>query len=185
MMDGMDTAARALLASLFRSAVAAAHPAAVLPSTLPEPPPRGRLVIPAAGKAAGAMTEVAEQYYLRRLPRQRLAGLAVTRHCYGRPTQLVPVINAGHLVPDAAGISATKRVLALADASILTIWSWFSLPAAHRRTGSPPVDAVTLAEKQAVTRATQEQRRHRRDERAAQASIAHQGRPPHKTRLSR
>ena len=63
-MDGMDRTARAFLESLFRSAVAAAHPAAVLPTNLPEPPARGRLVILAAGKAAGAMTEVAEQHYL-------------------------------------------------------------------------------------------------------------------------
>jgi glycerate 2-kinase len=40
-----------LLESLFRSAVAAAHPAAVLPPNPPEPPPRGWLVILAAGKA--------------------------------------------------------------------------------------------------------------------------------------
>ena len=103
----MTTSARDLLESLFRSAVAAAHPAGILPPNLPEPPPRGRLIILAAGKAAGSMTEVAERHYLAQLPPDRLAGIAVTRHGYGRPTRHIPVIEAGHPVPDAAGLNAT------------------------------------------------------------------------------
>src|SRR5262249_20827704 len=87
------------------------------------PPPRtprrhgGRLVVRAAGKAAGSMTEVAEGHSLdaHRLPRRRIGGIAVTRHGYGRPTRLVPVIEAGHPVPDAAGLSATGQALDLAD----------------------------------------------------------------------
>jgi hydroxypyruvate reductase len=81
----MNTSARDLLESLFRSAVGAAHPAGILPPNLPATPPRGRLVILAAGKAAGSMTEVAERHYLAQLPPDRLAGIAVTRHGYGRP----------------------------------------------------------------------------------------------------
>src|SRR4029077_18950396 len=98
-MDGMDRTARAFLESLFRSAVAAAHPAAMLPASLPEPPARGRLVILAAGKAAGAMTEVAKQHYLALLPRKRLAGLAVTRHGYWRPAHRVSRHAGTHPVP--------------------------------------------------------------------------------------
>jgi glycerate 2-kinase len=152
-MDGMDRTVRAFLESLFRSAVAAAHPTAVLPTNLPEPPARGRLVILAAGKAAGAMTEVTEQHYSALLPRQRLAGLAVTRHGYGRPTQLVPVIEAGHPVPDAAGISTTKRVLALADAVDAEDLVLVLLSGGASANWIAPVDGLTLAEKQAVTRA--------------------------------
>jgi glycerate 2-kinase len=152
-MDGMDQAARAFLESLFRSAVAAAYPAAVLPASLPDPPARGRLVILAAGKAAGAMTEVAEQHYRPLLPRQRIAGLAVTRHGYGRPTQIIPVIEAGHPVPDAAGISTTKRVLALADAVDADDLVLVLLSGGASANWIAPVDGLTLAEKQAVTRA--------------------------------
>jgi len=86
------TPTRDFLESLFRAAVAAAHPANCLPQNLPEPPPRGRLIILAAGKAAGAMTEVAERHYIPLLPVEKLAGLAVTRHGYGRPTRRIPVI---------------------------------------------------------------------------------------------
>ncbi len=101
------TPTRDFLELLFRSAVAAAHPVNCLPQNLPEPPRRGRLIVLAAGKAAGSMTEVAERRYMPLLPVERLAGLAVTRHGYGRPTRRIPVIEAGHPVPDRAGISAT------------------------------------------------------------------------------
>src|ERR1700683_5838432 len=62
-ISAMDIAAREFLESLFRSAVAAAHPSGCLPAKLPEPPPRGRLVILAAGKAAGSMAQVGDQRY--------------------------------------------------------------------------------------------------------------------------
>src|SRR5262249_59835718 len=55
---------RAFLEGLYRTAVAAAHPASCLPVHLPPPPLSGRLIILAAGKAAGSMTEVAERFYL-------------------------------------------------------------------------------------------------------------------------
>ena len=99
------------------------------------------------------MTEVAEQHYLALLPRKRLAGLAVTRHGYGRPTQLVPLIEAGHPVPDAAGISTTKRVLALADAVDAEDLVLVLLSGGASANWIAPVDGLTLAEKQAVTRA--------------------------------
>src|SRR2546423_14439030 len=68
--------ARAFLQGLFDTAVNAAHPARCLPAHLPAPPATGRLVILAAGKAAGAMAEVAERPYLdgRGLPTERLRG---------------------------------------------------------------------------------------------------------------
>ncbi len=151
--DGIDRSARVLLKSLFRAAVEAAHPAAVLPPNLPEPPPRGRLIILAAGKAAGSMTEIAERHYLARLPRGRLAGLAVTRHGYGRPTRDIPVIEAGHPLPDAAGISATKRALALADAADADDLVLVLLSGGASANWIAPAAGLALEEKQAVTRA--------------------------------
>jgi glycerate 2-kinase len=114
----MNTAeTRALLRRLFDAAVAAAHPATCLPPFLPEPPARGRLIVLAAGKAAGSMAEVAEQFYLDQqgIPAERFVGIAVTRSGYGRPTRRIETIEAGHPVPDHAGLDATGRVLALAD----------------------------------------------------------------------
>jgi glycerate 2-kinase len=144
--------AHAFLESLFRTAVAAAHPEHCLPPNLPEPPPRGRLVILAAGKAAGSMTQVAERHYAA-LPPTRLVGLAVTRHGYGRPTTRIPVIEAGHPVPDKAGISATKRVLKLADEVDADDLVLVLLSGGASANWIAPTTGLTLEEKQATTRA--------------------------------
>src|SRR3954471_7566672 len=109
--------ARALLEELFRTAVAAAHPATCLAPHLPAPPGAGRLIVLAAGKAAGSMTEVAERHYLdaMKVPQSRLTGLAVPRRGYACPTRILPVIEAGHPVPDQASVAAAATTLALAD----------------------------------------------------------------------
>ena len=115
--DGiMNQPLRSFLADLYRIAVEAAHPASCLPQLLP-PPPSGRLIVVAAGKAAGSMTEVAEAHYLDKLQiaTERLSGVAVSRHGYGRPLRRVRMIEAGHPIPDAAGLEGADRALKLAD----------------------------------------------------------------------
>jgi len=151
-MDRTSAAARELLESMFHKAVGAAHPASALPPHLPEPPSRGRLVILAAGKAAGSMTQIAEQRYAE-LPQNRIAGLGVTRHGYGRPTKRIPVIEAGHPVPDKIGVSATKRVLALADAVDANDLVLVLLSGGASANWIAPAPGLALQEKQAVTRA--------------------------------
>jgi hydroxypyruvate reductase len=116
-MNPKDT--RDFLHGLFQAAVAAAHPDRCLPPALPPPPARGRIVVLAAGKAAGSMAEAAERHYLDKLmlAPERIGGIAVTRHGYGRPLRQIEMIEAGHPVPDEAGIAAATRTLALADAA--------------------------------------------------------------------
>jgi hydroxypyruvate reductase len=141
-----------LLESLFRAAVAAAHPSHCLPPFLPEPP-RGRLVVLAAGKGAGSLTEVAEQHYLTVLPEGRLDGIAVTRHGYGRPTRRIAVIEAGHPVPDEAGLAGTERALTLADAAGEEDLVLVLLSGGASANWIAPATGLSLAEKQAATRA--------------------------------
>jgi hydroxypyruvate reductase len=148
----MAMAARELLESLFRAAVEAASPSRCLPPNLPAPPSRGRLVILAAGKAAGSMTQVAEERYAD-LPQTRIAGLAITRHGYGRPTKRIPVVEAGHPVPDKAGISGTRRVLKLADAVDAGDLVLVLLSGGASANWISPAVGLTLEEKQATTRA--------------------------------
>src|ERR1700730_2052737 len=100
---------RAFLAELYRTAVAAAHPASCLVAHLPDAPLDCRRVTRAAGKAAGAMAEVAEAHYLDRISAARIVGVAVTRRGYGRPTRVVEVMEAGHPVPDAASLARARR----------------------------------------------------------------------------
>jgi glycerate 2-kinase len=149
----MAASSRQLLESLFRAAVAAAHPAQCLPPNLPEPPPRGRLVVLAAGKAAGSMTEAAERHYLGRIAESRLAGIAVTRHGYGRPTRHIAVVEAGHPVPDEAGLEGTERALALAEAAGEDDLVLVLLSGGASANWIAPAAEISLAEKQAVTRA--------------------------------
>jgi len=147
------TQSRELLESLFRTAVAAAHPSHCLPAQLPEPPPCGRLILLAAGKGAGSLTEVAERHYLARLSEARLDGVAVARHGYGRPTRRIAMVEAGHPIPDAAGLAGAERALVLADGAGTDDLVLVLLSGGASANWTAPVTGVTLAEKQATTRA--------------------------------
>jgi len=145
---------RAFLEGLFRTAVAAAHPAICLPPLLPSPP-AGRIVLLAAGKAAGSMAQVAEGVYLDRLklPPARLSGVAVARHGYGLPTRVVEMIEAGHPMPDAAGLKAAERVLALADSATADDLALALMSGGASANWIAPAPALAFEEKQALTRA--------------------------------
>ncbi|HWT31970.1 MAG TPA: DUF4147 domain-containing protein, partial [Propylenella sp.] len=108
---------RKLCRRMFDAAVARAQPAICLPPHLPDPPREGRLIVLACGKSGAHMAEVCEQFYLDagRIAPERLVGTCVTRHGYGRPLRRIRCVEAGHPVPDAAGLAATADVLQLAD----------------------------------------------------------------------
>jgi len=143
---------RAFLTSLFRTATAAAHPAQCLPAHLP-PPPRGRLIVLAGGKAAGSMAEVAEAFYLDKIPADRLEGIAVTRHGYGRPTRHIPVVEAGHPVPDGASFAAAERTLELARRATADDLVLALISGGASANWVAPAPGIAFADKQAVTRA--------------------------------
>jgi hydroxypyruvate reductase len=145
---------RALLEGWFQTAVAAAHPATCLRAHLPDPP-SGRLLVLAAGKAAGSMTEVAERYYLdeRGVAASRISGLAVTRRGYGRPTRIVRMVEAGHPLPDDAGLAATLATLALAGTAKADDLVLALISGGASANWIAPAAGLTLVEKQAVTRA--------------------------------
>ena len=146
---------RAFLADLYRIAVAAAHPASCLPSLLPPPPPDGKIIVLAAGKAAGAMAEAAENFYLRRLmfDPKRFSGVAVARHGYGRPTQSVEMIEAGHPIPDAAGLKAAGRALELADSGGPSDLVLVLMSGGASANWIAPASGISFEDKQLVTRA--------------------------------
>src|SRR5471030_2483429 len=109
---------RPLLRAIFDAAVAAAHPDVVLSAHL-RPVPKGRVICLAAGKAAAAMAAAAERHYLDalELDPSRLLGIATTRHGHGVPTRRIRVIEAGHPVPDEAGLKGDEQSLALAESA--------------------------------------------------------------------
>jgi hydroxypyruvate reductase len=145
---------REFLQSLFRVAVAAAHPSTCLPPLLPAPP-KGNLILLAAGKAAGSMVETAEAVYLDRLklPKERLTGVAVARHGYGRPTRVIEMIEAGHPIPDAAGLAAAEKALKLAETADGDDLVLVLMSGGASANWIAPADGVPFADKQAVTRA--------------------------------
>jgi hydroxypyruvate reductase len=101
------------------------------------------------------MTEVAERHYLdaMKVPQSRLSGLAVTRHGYARPTRILPVIEAGHPVPDQASLAAATTTLALADQAGEDDLVLVLMSGGASANWIAPAPGLALAEKQAVTRA--------------------------------
>lgn len=92
------------LVSLFDAAVRAAEPLEGIRAHLPEKP-KGRTVVIGAGKGAAQMAQALETLW-----DEPLTGLVVTRYGYGSETRHIEVIEAAHPVPDAAGLTATRRL---------------------------------------------------------------------------
>jgi glycerate 2-kinase len=135
---------------MFDAAVASAQPALCVPPHLPAPESlgAGRLIVVGAGKAAAAMARAVEDHW-----RAPLTGLVVTRYGYAVPCERIEIVEAAHPVPDAAGVAAAERSLALvrglsADDLVLCL---ISGGGSSLLTLPPP--GATLADKQQLNRA--------------------------------
>ena len=138
-------AGRQLLRGLFDAALQAVDPMLSVPRHLP-PRPRGRTVVVGAGKAAARMALALEQAW-----DGPLSGLVVTRYGHGEPCRRIEVLEAGHPVPDDAGIQAARRILGMVgglgpDDLVIALVSGggSALLAA-------PAEGLTLADKRQVT----------------------------------
>ena len=103
------------LRHLFDVAVKRALPLENTAAFLPTPPKAGRTIVIGAGKAGGAMAQAVEALWPQDSP---LQGLVVTRYHHTPPrpaglTQRIEVVEAAHPVPDAAGMQASERMLAM------------------------------------------------------------------------
>jgi len=142
----MDTP-RELLLRMFNAAIQAAQPALCVPPHLPAPP-QGRLIVIGAGKASAAMAKAVEDHWP-----GTLTGLVVTRYGYAVPCERIEIIESAHPVPDAASVTAARRILDTvhnlrADDVVLCLISGggSSLLVA-------PLEGLTLEDKQAVNQA--------------------------------
>ncbi|HEX7792536.1 MAG TPA: glycerate kinase [Afipia sp.] len=144
---------RPLLRAIFDAAVAAAHPDRILAEHLP-PAPRGRIICLAAGKAAGALAHAAERHYLDegRIDPARLSGLATTRHGYSRPTRRIEIVEAGHPVPDEAGLKAASRTLDIAQTATADDLVLVLLSGGGSANWIAPADGISFAQKQAMNK---------------------------------
>ncbi|MBM3345831.1 MAG: DUF4147 domain-containing protein, partial [Betaproteobacteria bacterium] len=138
-----------MLLGSFHAAVSAADPLRIVPPHLPSPP-RGRTLVVGAGKAAAAMALAIEQHWP---PHAALDGLVLTRYQHGLLTNRIKVVEAGHPVPDEAGVHAAREVLRLVrglgrDDLLLVVVS-----GGGSSLLTLPADGVGLADLQAVNRA--------------------------------
>ena len=106
---------KGFLQALFHAAVNRALPAHNMAAHLP-PPPKGRTLVIGAGKAGGAMAQAVDALWPADAP---LSGLVITRygHVPGGSARAnagrVKIVEAGHPVPDEAGLQATRRIVEL------------------------------------------------------------------------
>jgi hydroxypyruvate reductase len=132
---------------MFAAAVAAAQPSQAIPAHLPKAP-KGRMVVIGAGKASAAMARVVEDNWP-----GPLSGLVVTRYGYAVPCQRIEIVEAAHPVPDAAGLAAAERILALATSLTADDLVLCLISGGGSALLALPHADLTLADKQAVNRA--------------------------------
>lgn len=148
------TEPRQFLAYLFEVAVRRALPLHTTAEFLP-PPPRGKTLVLGAGKAAGAMAHAVEALW----PAQAaLDGLVVTRygHTPPRPAGLherIEIVEAAHPVPDAAGLAAAQRMLALTQGLTSDDLVLCLISGGGSSLLTLPADGLSLAEKQDINQA--------------------------------
>ncbi|AVO50268.1 glycerate kinase [Melaminivora suipulveris] len=144
---------QAFLRRLFMAAVHSAQPLHNLARHLP-PPPRGRTLVLGAGKAGGAMAQALEVLWPQDAP---LSGLVVTRygHVPQRPqalAQRIEIVEAAHPVPDAAGLAATERMLALTEGLTEDDLVLCLISGGGSALLTLPASGMTLADKQRINR---------------------------------
>ena len=146
-------APREFLEALFATAVRSAQPLHAMAAHLPAPP-RGRTVVIGAGKAGASMAQAVEALWPADAPR---SGLVVTRYHHvperaAGLAQRIEVVEASHPVPDAAGMQAAERILALvqgltADDLVLCLIS-----GGGSSLLTLPAEGLTLEDKQRINR---------------------------------
>lgn len=101
------------------------------------------------------MAAAAEQYYLDALglAPERLVGIATTRHGHGVPTRRIRVVEAGHPVPDEAGLRGAAEAIELAREARADDLLLVLLSGGGSANWIAPAGGVSFTQKQSVNRA--------------------------------
>ena len=142
------------LRHLFDVAVQRALPHENTAAFLPKPP-TGRTIVIGAGKAGGAMAHAVEALWPQDAPMQ---GLVVTRYHHTPPrpagvVQRIEVVEAAHPVPDAAGMQASKHMLAMVQGLTDNDLVLCLISGGGSALLTLPADGLTLADKQRINQA--------------------------------
>jgi glycerate 2-kinase len=148
---------RAFLEHLYAAAVRRALPLHNTAAFLPEPPDpaRGRTIVIGAGKAGGSMAQAVEALWPADAP---LSGLVVTRyhHIPPRPEGLphrIELVEAAHPVPDAAGLDAATRILAMVQGLTKDDLVLCLISGGGSSLLTLPAEGLTLEDKQGINKA--------------------------------
>lgn len=144
---------RDVLLKIYNAAVARALPAETLLPRLKDIRPAGRLLVFAAGKAAGSMAKAVEDYYAAQNMLARLEGIAVARPGYTLPLTRLEMVEAAHPVPDEKGIAATERTLALAATATKDDIALVLMSGGASANWIAPAHGISLDDKRELTRA--------------------------------
>ncbi|MES2978422.1 MAG: glycerate kinase [Pseudomonadota bacterium] len=148
------TQPREFLEFLYQAAVRRALPRENTAAYLPEPP-KGRTLVLGAGKAGGSMVHAIEALWPADAP---LSGLVVTRygHIPDRPegvSSRIELVEAAHPVPDAAGLEAAQRILALASGLTADDLVLCLISGGGSALLTLPANGLTLEDKQGINKA--------------------------------
>jgi hydroxypyruvate reductase len=110
----------AILKNAFAAAVAVADPQIIVPQYLAKifpvgQEPTGKCLVVGAGKASASMASALEAYAKTHWPQVRLEGVVLTRYGHNSPTNCIKIVEAGHPVPDQAGMDGAKEILGLTN----------------------------------------------------------------------
>ena len=149
---------REFLRHLFDIAVKRALPLDITATYLPKPPKIGRTVVIGAGKAGGAMAQAVDQLW----PQDAaLEGLVVTRYHHIPPKLAgqgknmaqkprIEIVEAAHPVPDAAGLAASERMLAMVQGLTENDLVLCLISGGGSALLTLPAEGLTLADKQRI-----------------------------------
>ena len=109
-----------ILKNAFAAAVAVADPQVIVPQYLAKifpigQEPKGRCLVVGAGKASASMASALEAYAKSHWSQVKLEGVVLTRYGHASPTSSIEIIEAGHPVPDQAGMDGAKKIYALTN----------------------------------------------------------------------
>ena len=145
---------RQFLDYLYRAAVTRALPLHNTAAFLPAPP-QGRTIVIGAGKAGGSMAQAVEALWPADMP---LEGLVVTRYHHAPPrpaglNQRIEIVEASHPVPDAAGLHAAQRILALVQGLTKSDLVLCLISGGGSALLTLPADGLSLEDKQRINKA--------------------------------
>lgn len=113
--DSCPISLEVILKNAFAAAVAVADPKIIVPQYLAKifPPgdePKGKCLVVGAGKASASMATALECYANTYWSQANIEGLVLTRYGHGSPTAKIKIVEAGHPVPDQAGMDGAKAI---------------------------------------------------------------------------